>query len=138
MRAYRLLIPVGEFNARPQVCGERYSRTQSCIISPSVNTHAAGDDQPFSYLCNILKKDAVIILFSSYVLILLKSYILVSYAPFLVLFLLLKNVNLVKNTFVRVLLGISLLVGIMEKKRQVIRYFPKVKNEITVTIFTIM
>ena len=58
-------------------------------------------------------KDAIIILLSSYVLIILKVYILVAYAPFLILFLLLKNVNLVKNTLLKVFLGISLLVGIM-------------------------
>ena len=58
-------------------------------------------------------KDAIIIAFSSYVLILLKVYILVAYAPFLILFLVLKNVNLVKNTFLKIFIGISLLVGIM-------------------------
>ncbi len=58
-------------------------------------------------------KDALIILFSAYVLILLKVYILVSYTPFLILFLILKNVNLVKNTFLKIFLGLSLVVGIM-------------------------
>ena len=58
-------------------------------------------------------KDAVIIIFSSYVLILLKVYIIVAYTPFLILFLVLKNVNLVKNTFLKIFIGISLLVGIM-------------------------
>lgn len=58
-------------------------------------------------------KDAIIIVFSSYVLILLKAYILVSYVPFLLLFLILKNVNLVKNIFFRLSIGLSLMIGIM-------------------------
>ena len=58
-------------------------------------------------------KDALIIIISSYVLILLKVYILVAYAPFLLLFLVLKNVNLVKNTLLKIVLGLGLLVGIM-------------------------
>ena len=60
-----------------------------------------------------LIKDTFIILFSSYVLILLKIYILVSYVPFLIMFLILKNVNLIKNTFLKIFLGLALFIGII-------------------------
>ena len=59
-----------------------------------------------------LLKDVIIIAASSYVLILLKVYILVAYTPFLILFLVLKNVNLVKNTFLKIFIGLGLIVGI--------------------------
>ena len=58
-----------------------------------------------------LMKDLIIIVFSSYVLVLLKIYILVAYTPFLLMFLILKNVNLVKNTFLKIFLGLGLLIG---------------------------
>ena len=60
-----------------------------------------------------LVKDLIIISASSYVLILLKIYILVAYTPFLLMFLILKNVKLVKNTFLKIFLGLGLFVGII-------------------------
>ena len=58
-------------------------------------------------------KNFFIILFAGYVISVLKVYILVAYVPFLLLFLVLKNVNLVKNTFAKIIISVSLLVGIM-------------------------
>ncbi len=52
----------------------------------------------------------ILILFS-YVLSVLKIYILVSYVPFFVLFLLLKNVTLIKNNFIKVSLIAGFLLG---------------------------
>lgn len=60
-----------------------------------------------------LIKNTVIVILSGYVLVLLKIYILVAYVPFLLLFLVLKNVNLVKSTFFKVALTMGLMVGIM-------------------------
>ncbi len=60
-----------------------------------------------------LTRNFIAIMISGYVLVVLKIYILVSYVPFLLLFLALKNVNLVKNTFFKVALALGLLVGIM-------------------------
>ena len=60
-----------------------------------------------------LLKNSIAIIISGYVLILLKIYILVSYVPFLLLFLALKNVNLIRNIFFKFTLGLVLLVGIM-------------------------
>ena len=52
-----------------------------------------------------------LLLFFSYILSVLKIYILVSYIPFFVLYLLLKNVTLIKNTFAKVLLVSAFLMG---------------------------
>lgn len=60
-----------------------------------------------------IAKNLIIIFIAGYVITILKVYILVAYVPFLLLFLVLKNVNLVKNTFAKIVIGISLLVGIM-------------------------
>ena len=60
-----------------------------------------------------LVKNTLIVLLAGYVLSSLKIYILVSYVPFLILFLILKNVNLIKNTFFKILLTLGMLVGIM-------------------------
>ena len=59
---------------------------------------------------NMFRNVAMILLFS-WLLIVLKIYILVSYLPFFILFLLLKNVNLIKNKFVKVLLVCSFFIG---------------------------
>lgn len=56
-------------------------------------------------------KNIVMILLFSWLLMVLKIYILVSYLPFFILFLLLKNVNLIRNRFVKVLLVSSFLIG---------------------------
>lgn len=60
-----------------------------------------------------ITKNIIIVIIAGYVISILKVYILVAYVPFLMLFLILKNVNLVKNTFAKIAIGISLLVGIM-------------------------
>ena len=60
-----------------------------------------------------ITKNIIIIFIAGYVITILKVYILVAYVPFLLLFLVLKNVNLVKNTFAKIIIGVSLLVGIM-------------------------
>lgn len=59
---------------------------------------------------NMFRNILMILLFS-WLLMVLKIYILVSYLPFFILFLLLKNVNLIKNKFVKVLLVASFLIG---------------------------
>ncbi len=59
---------------------------------------------------NPLKYTLIILLFG-YLLIVLKVYIIVSYLPFFALFLILQNVNLIKNKFLKVLLVISFFTG---------------------------
>jgi hypothetical protein len=56
-------------------------------------------------------KDAIIVLVTAYIMSVLKIYILVSYFPFLLLFIILKNVTLIKNPAVKFLLISSFLVG---------------------------
>jgi hypothetical protein len=60
-----------------------------------------------------LVRNFFVVIISGYVFVILKIYILVSYVPFLLLYLALKNVDLVKNIFFRLTLGLGLLVGIM-------------------------
>ena len=59
---------------------------------------------------NIFKNVMLVLLFG-YILAVLKVYILVSYLPFFILFLILKNVNLVKNQFARVMIFVLFLLG---------------------------
>ena len=59
---------------------------------------------------NPVKNIFIIVLFS-YFLIVLKVYILVAYLPFFILFLLLKNVNLIKNKAVKTLLVLGFFTG---------------------------
>jgi hypothetical protein len=59
---------------------------------------------------NIFKNVMLVLLFG-YILAVLKVYILVSYLPFFILFLILKNVNLVKNQFARVMILVLFLLG---------------------------
>ncbi len=58
-------------------------------------------------------QNGISILIAAYVLVVLKIYILVSYLPFLVLYLILKNVNLIKSTFSKVVLVGVMFVGII-------------------------
>jgi hypothetical protein len=60
-----------------------------------------------------LVRNFFVVMISGYVFVILKIYILVSYVPFLLLYLAMKNVDLVKNIFFRLTLGLGLLVGIM-------------------------
>ncbi len=52
-----------------------------------------------------------ILLISSYMVVILKVYIIVSYLPFLALYMLLKNVTLIKNKFAKVLVVGCFLIG---------------------------
>ena len=67
----------------------------------------------FLYKKKNLLRNFIVVLISGYVLVLLKVYILVSYVPFLILFLVLKNVNLVKSTFAKLILGAGILIFIL-------------------------
>ncbi len=58
-------------------------------------------------------KNIFIILVSGYVLYVLKVYILVAYVPFLSLFLVMKNVNLLKSFVAKFVIGTALIIGIM-------------------------
>jgi len=68
-----------------------------------------------------LVKNTIIVIIAGYVLVLLKIYILVSYVPFLLLFLVLKNVNLVRNTFFKVAITLGLMVGILVGFTQIMK-----------------
>jgi hypothetical protein len=70
-----------------------------------------------------LLRNTMIVLFSSYMLLNLKIYILISYVPFFMLFLILKNVNLLKNKFVKIMLGPALIVGCIFAGMQVMKKF---------------
>lgn len=63
------------------------------------------------YTKNNFFKNILILLVFGYLLIALKIYILVAYLPFFLLFLILKNVNLIKNPAVKVLLVLGFFVG---------------------------
>lgn len=73
------------------------------------------------YVKKNLIKDFIIVFIAAYVLILLKVYILVAYTPFLILFLVLKNVNLVRSTFFKVFISLALLVTIMVGFTQIMK-----------------
>jgi hypothetical protein len=70
-------------------------------------------------------KNAIIVLIAGYFLINLKMYILVSYVPFFFLFLILKNVNLIRNSFIKFLLGPALIIGSIFAGQQVMKKFEK-------------
>ena len=63
------------------------------------------------YTKNNLIKNIILVLLFGYLLTALKIYILVAYLPFFILFLILKNVNLVKNPAVKALLIIGFILG---------------------------
>ena len=63
------------------------------------------------YTKNNLIKNIVILFIFGYFLISLKIYILVAYLPFFILFLILKNVNLIKNPVVKALLVLGFFIG---------------------------
>jgi hypothetical protein len=70
-----------------------------------------------------LLRNTLIVLFTSYMLLNLKIYILISYVPFFMLFLILKNVNMLKNKFVKIMLGPALIVGCVFAGMQVMKKF---------------
>jgi hypothetical protein len=71
--------------------------------------------------------NTVIFLFAAYVLLVLKAYILVSYLPFFILYLFLKNVSLIKNKFLQ--LGVVLGLAFLS-----INIFSQVMSTITSTV----
>src|SRR5437868_6035083 len=70
-------------------------------------------------------KNAVIVLIAGYFLVSLKIYILISYVPFFFLFLVLKNVNLIRNPLVKFMLAPLLIVGSVVAGQKVISKFEK-------------
>jgi hypothetical protein len=70
-----------------------------------------------------LLKNLVIIIFFGYLLTILKVYILISYIPFLILFLILKNVDLVKNRLLKWIIGPALIIGSIIAGQQVMNKF---------------
>lgn len=58
-------------------------------------------------------KNSLIVLFFSYLLIILKVYILISYVPFFILFIILKNVQTVNSIAIKYLLAPALIIGSM-------------------------
>lgn len=63
------------------------------------------------YTKNNLIKNIIILFIFGYFLVALKIYILVAYLPFFILFLILKNVNLIKNPVAKALLVLVFFVG---------------------------
>ena len=61
---------------------------------------------------NILS-NLVILIIAGWILVVLKIYILVSYVPFLLLFIVLKNVNLVKSPILKAIFFLGMMIGIM-------------------------
>lgn len=70
-----------------------------------------------------LLKNLVILAFFGYLLAVVKIYILISYVPFFILYLILKNVNLVKSKLLKWVLGPALIVGSMFAGQQVMKKF---------------
>jgi hypothetical protein len=70
-----------------------------------------------------ITKNLLILAFFGWLLFILKVYILISYVPFLMLFLILKNVNLVKNVFLKWVLGPALIFGSVIAGQQVMKQF---------------
>lgn len=65
------------------------------------------------YKAKNIVKSGLLLLFFGYLLWVIKPYILISYVPFFVLFLILKNVNLVNSKLIKIILMPALLVGCM-------------------------
>lgn len=72
-----------------------------------------------------LVKNLLIILFFGYLLAVLKIYILIAYIPFFILYLILKNVNLVKSSLLKWILGPLLIAGSVIAGQQVMNNFQK-------------
>lgn len=72
-------------------------------------------------------KNIIILFVFGYLLAVLKIYILISYVPFFFLYLILKNVNLVKNRLLKWILGPVLIIGSVIAGQQVMNKF---KNEL--------
>jgi hypothetical protein len=72
-----------------------------------------------------LLKNVIILFFFGYLLAVLKIYILISYVPFFMLYLILKNVNLVKNRLLKWILGPALILGSVVAGQRVMNSFQK-------------
>jgi len=70
-----------------------------------------------------LLKNLVILTVFGFLLAVLKIYILIAYVPFLFLYLILKNVNLLKNSFLKWGLGLVLISGTVFAGQQVMNSF---------------
>jgi hypothetical protein len=70
-----------------------------------------------------LIKNLCILFVFGYLLAVLKVYILISYVPFFILYLILKNVNLVKNRLLKWILGPALIIGSVFAGQQVMTKF---------------
>lgn len=70
-----------------------------------------------------LVKNLVILTFFGFLLSVLKIYILISYVPFFVLYLILKNVNLLKNSFLKWTFGLALITGSVLAGQRVMNSF---------------
>jgi hypothetical protein len=70
-----------------------------------------------------LIKNLIILAVFGFLLSVLKIYILIAYVPFFVLYLILKNVNLVKNVFLKWTLGIALISGSVLAGQRVMNTF---------------
>jgi len=70
-----------------------------------------------------LLKNVIILAFFGYLLAVVKIYILISYVPFFILYLILKNVNLVKSKLLKWVLGPALIIGSMFAGQQVMKKF---------------
>jgi hypothetical protein len=75
------------------------------------------------YKKNNIIKNSVIILIFGYLLAILKIYILVSYVPFFTLFLILKNVNLLKNRVFKWGLAFALIAGSIVAGQKIMENF---------------
>ncbi len=60
-----------------------------------------------------LIKNSIILFIFGYLLCILKVYILISYVPFFILFIILKNMEIIKNKFLRYLLAPAIIIGCM-------------------------
>jgi hypothetical protein len=70
-----------------------------------------------------LLKNVVILAVFGYLLAVLKIYILISYVPFFILYLILKNVDMVKNRLLKWILGPALIIGSVLAGQQVMIKF---------------
>lgn len=72
-----------------------------------------------------LIKNMFILLFFGYLLVVLKIYILIAYIPFFMLYLILKNVNQVRSSLLKWILGPALILGSVFAGQQVMNNFQK-------------
>lgn len=91
-----------------------------CISSMGWITYALYE---MFYKKKDLVKNLVILTVFGFLLSVLKIYILISYVPFFFLYLILKNVNLLRNHFLKWTLGLALIAGSIYAGQQVMNSF---------------